>query len=101
MFLRFFCKFFILLIISGIFPARKKLSCSEVDSLINLKYDSKDYESALIIAKSNKTNDNCTSQQYFNLGKIFLRFDERSSLKYFSFVVLRPFRCSLPALFNF
>ena len=54
MFLRFFCKFLILLFISGIFSSRKRLNCSEVDSLINLKYQSKDYESALVIAKSNK-----------------------------------------------
>ena len=76
MFLRFFCKFLILLFISGIFSARKKLNCTEVDSLINLKYQSKDYESALVIAKSNKKNENCTSEQYFNLGKVFLRFDD-------------------------
>ena len=76
MFLRFFCKFLILLFISGIFSARKKLNCSEVDSLINFKNQSKDYESALVIAKSNKKNENCTAEQYFNLGKVFLRFDD-------------------------
>ncbi len=76
MFLRFLCKFLILVFISGIFPARKKLSCFEVDSLINLKYNSQDYESALVIAKSNKKNEGCTAGEYFNLGKVFLRFDD-------------------------
>ena len=76
MFLRFFCKFLILLFISGIFSSRKRLNCSEVDSLINLKYQSKDYESALVIAKSNKKNENCTAKQYFNLGKVFLHFND-------------------------
>ena len=64
MFLRFFCKFLILLFISGIFPSRKKLSCEEVDSLINLKYNTKDYESALVIAKSNKNNESVTDTYY-------------------------------------
>ena len=81
MFLRFFCKFLILLLISGIFPSRKKLSCEEVDSLINLKYKTKDYESALVIATSNKNNENCSSDYYFNLGKIFLSFNDFSNTR--------------------
>ena len=81
MFVKFFCRFLILLFISGIFPARKKLNCSQVDSLINLKNYSKDYESALVIAKSNKKNEGCTAVEYFNLGQVFLRFDDFSNTR--------------------
>ena len=76
MIFRLICKFLIIILISGIFPARKKLSCEQVDSLINLKYTTGDYESALVIAKANKSNELCGASYYSNLAKIFLSFDD-------------------------
>jgi len=75
MFLRFFCKFLILLFISGIFSA-KRLTCEQVYDSINVKIDSKKYNSALILAKGNKKNKDCTAEHYFNLGNVFLIFDD-------------------------
>ena len=76
MILRLISKFLIILFISGLFPSRKKLNCVQVDSLIKLKYTSKDYESALTIAKSNKNKENCSADYYLDLGKVFLSFND-------------------------
>jgi len=76
MFLRFITKFLILFFISGLFSARKKLNCEQVDSLITQKFTSGEFNSALSIAKSNRKMENCSPSFYYNIGKIFLLFDD-------------------------
>tara|TARA_B100000676_G_scaffold292538_1_gene328282 strand:+ start:468 stop:1952 length:1485 start_codon:yes stop_codon:yes gene_type:complete len=51
-------------------------SCSEIDSIISQRYISGDYEIAHNMAKKNKEKEDCEALFYFNLGKVFKRFDD-------------------------
>ena len=75
MFLRFITKLLILIFISGLFSS-KKLNCEQVESrILQLTTDGK-FETALTVAKGNRKLENCSPAFYYNLGKIFLSFDD-------------------------
>tara|TARA_B100000945_G_scaffold216072_1_gene174221 strand:+ start:791 stop:2287 length:1497 start_codon:yes stop_codon:yes gene_type:complete len=65
----------ILFLIVNIFYARG-FSCSEIDSIIANRYGSGDYEIAYNMAKKNKDKESCDALFYFNLGKVFKKFDD-------------------------
>ena len=71
-FLRYI-QIFVLMI--SVFYARG-FSCSEIDSVITNRYSNGDYEIAHTMAKKNKDKEDCDANFYFNLGKVFKKFDD-------------------------
>lgn len=65
----------IFFILTSIFYARG-YSCVEIDSIITNRFESGDYEIAHTMAKKNKSKDACDANFYFNLGKVFKKFDD-------------------------
>jgi len=51
-------------------------SCTEIDSIISNRYNNGDYEIAHNMAKKNKDKESCDALFYFNLGKVFKKFDD-------------------------
>ena len=76
---RFFSFCFILILAS--FSYSKQLSCSEIDSIISLRYENRDYEIAHNMAKKNKDKESCEAMFYFRLGKVFKKFDNFNSTR--------------------
>ena len=56
-------------------------SCSEIDSIISNRYSNGDYEIAHNMAKKNKDKEACDAFFYFNLGKVFKKFDDFNSTR--------------------
>ena len=78
MILRIVSKILILLLISSAFSKRLQ-NCFEVDSVIKLRISQNDNLSAFQVAKSNRKmedKDGCNASFYYNLGTIFLSFDD-------------------------
>jgi Flp pilus assembly protein TadD len=73
--LKFFRYSQIFFISLSIFYARG-YTCSEIDSIINNRFNNGDYEIAHTMAKKNKSKDACDANFYFNLGKVFKKFDD-------------------------
>ena len=59
----------------------KELSCSELDSIVSVRYSNKDYEIAHVMAKKNKEKESCEAMFYFKLGKVFKKFDDFNSTR--------------------
>jgi tetratricopeptide (TPR) repeat protein len=64
----------------GVFYARG-FSCNEIDSVITIRYNDADYEIAHNMAKKNKDKEACDAKFYFNLGKVFKKFDDFNSTR--------------------
>ncbi len=71
-YLRYSHLFFIILS----FVYSRGFSCNEIDSIITNRFDSGDYEIAHNMAKKNKDKETCEATFYFNLGKVFKKFDD-------------------------
>ena len=56
-------------------------TCSEIDSIISNRYNNGDYEIAHNMAKKNKDKESCDAFFYFNLGKVFKKFDDFNSTR--------------------
>ncbi len=79
MLFRIISKFLVLLLVSGLFSSKRLQNCLEVDSKIKQLISEDQYEGAYVVAKNNRKmegKEGCNASFYYNLGKIFLSFDD-------------------------
>jgi len=78
--IRFIQNIIILSVIFG-FYSSKEYACSEIDSIITLRYNKGDYDIAHNIAKKNKEKKGCSPFFYVHLADVFKKFDDFSSTR--------------------